>query len=111
MMMSPEGIGGDDRAGVYMILRILREAKCHVLFCEDEEIGGQGARKSERSSTRPEVNYLIGLDRHGALPLQRVILKPLSRKIFGGGIDLAEYVALLPERISYHRDKTEDNRF
>lgn len=65
VMMSPEGIGGDDRAGVYMILRILQEAKCHVLFCEDEETGGQGARKFERSSIRPEVNYLIELDRRG----------------------------------------------
>lgn len=65
VMMSPEGIGGDDRAGVYMILRILQEAKCHVLFCEDEEIGGQGARKFKRSSIRPEVNYLVELDRHG----------------------------------------------
>ncbi len=65
VMMSPEGIGGDDRAGVYMILRILQEARCHVLFCEDEETGGQGARKFERSSIRPEVNYLIELDRRG----------------------------------------------
>ena len=48
-----------------MILRILQEAKCHVLFCEDEEIGGQGARKFERSSIRPVVNYLIELDRRG----------------------------------------------
>lgn len=65
VMMSPEGIGGDDRAGVYMILRILQDAKCHVLFCEDEEIGGQGARKFERSSIRPDVKYLIELDRRG----------------------------------------------
>lgn len=65
VMMSPEGIGGDDRAGVYMILRILQEAKCHVLFCEDEETRGQGARKFERSNIRPEVNYLIELDRRG----------------------------------------------
>lgn len=65
VMMSPEGIGGDDRAGIYMILRILQQARCHVLFCEDEEVGGQGARKFERSSIRPEVNYLIELDRRG----------------------------------------------
>ena len=64
VMMSPEGIGGDDRAGVYMILRILQRARCHVLFCEDEEIGGQGAKKFERSGIYPEVNYLIELDRH-----------------------------------------------
>ena len=39
-IMSPQGIGGDDRCGVFMILQIIREAKCHVLFCEDEETGG-----------------------------------------------------------------------
>ena len=66
VMMSPEGIGGDDRAGVYMILRILQDANCHVLFCEDEETGGLGARRFERSGIRPEVNYLVELDRHGA---------------------------------------------
>lgn len=37
--MSPQGIGGDDRCGVWMILQILRTTNCHVLFCEDEEVG------------------------------------------------------------------------
>ena len=32
-IMSPQGIGGDDRCGVYMILQILNEVRCHVLFC------------------------------------------------------------------------------
>lgn len=31
-MMSPQGIGGDDRCGVYMTLQIINEARCHVLF-------------------------------------------------------------------------------
>ena len=39
-LMSPQGIGGDDRAGVYMILQILQRVNCHVLFCEDEERPG-----------------------------------------------------------------------
>ena len=30
--MSPQGIGGDDRCGVWIILQILRTANCHVLF-------------------------------------------------------------------------------
>ena len=30
--MSPQGIGGDDRCGVYMVLRLIKDLKCHVLF-------------------------------------------------------------------------------
>lgn len=66
IMMSPEGIGGDDRAGVYMILQIIQEHRCHVLFCEDEEIGGKGAREFANSRTRPEINYIVEMDRRGA---------------------------------------------
>ena len=48
--MSPQGIGGDDRCGVWMILQILRTANCHVLFCEDEEVGCVGAKKFTKRS-------------------------------------------------------------
>lgn len=65
ILMSPEGIGGDDRAGVYMILRIIQEHRCHVLFCEDEETGGNGAREFANSKIRPEVNYIVEMDRRG----------------------------------------------
>lgn len=57
-LMSPDGIGGDDRAGVYMILLLMRECHCHILFCEDEEIGGIGAKKFAKSKLYPEVNYM-----------------------------------------------------
>ncbi|MEA4848283.1 MAG: hypothetical protein VB106_13725 [Clostridiaceae bacterium] len=66
IVMSPEGIGGDDRAGVYMVLNIIKKARCHVLFCEDEETGGQGAQKFTRSRISPEINYMVEMDRHGA---------------------------------------------
>lgn len=66
VLMSPEGIGGDDRAGVYMILNIVRSRRCHVLFCEDEEAGGIGARAFTRSKIRPAVNYIVEMDRRGA---------------------------------------------
>lgn len=65
ILMSPQGIGGDDRAGVYMALRILEQARCHVLFCEDEETGGQGARKFTASDLAPDVNYIVEMDRRG----------------------------------------------
>lgn len=66
LWMSPEGIGGDDRAGVCMILSIIRSHKCHVLFCEDEETGGRGARAFTRSNIRPAVNYIVEMDRRGS---------------------------------------------
>lgn len=63
--MSPQGIGGDDRCGVRMILQILRTTNCHVLFCEDEEVGCIGAKKFTGGSLRPQVNYIVELDRRG----------------------------------------------
>lgn len=64
--MSPQGIGGDDRAGVWMALYILHRVRCHVLFCEDEEIGCVGARRFTRSTLRPQINYIVEMDRRGA---------------------------------------------
>ena len=64
-VMSPQGIGGDDRAGVYMILQILRQVNCYVLFCEDEECGGRGAAFFTRSGISVDVNYIVELDRKG----------------------------------------------
>lgn len=63
--MSPQGIGGDDRCGVWMILQILRTTNCHVLFCEDEDVGCIGAKKFTGGSLRPQVNYIVELDRRG----------------------------------------------
>lgn len=65
-VMSPQGIGGDDRAGVFMILKIIESCQCHVVFCEDEEIGGIGARAFVKSAIKPDVNFLIELDRRGS---------------------------------------------
>lgn len=64
-IMSPQGIGGDDRCGVYMILQIIKEVCCHVLFCEDEEVGGRGARAFEGSGLEVYVNYIVEMDRRG----------------------------------------------
>lgn len=66
-LSSPMGIGADDRAGVYMILEILKHHDCSVLFCEDEEIGCKGAIKFCKSKLAKELvgtfSYLIELDR------------------------------------------------
>lgn len=63
--MSPSGIGGDDRCGVYMIMKIIQDLKCHVLFLEDEEIGCVGAEKFIDADIAPDINYMIELDRKG----------------------------------------------
>jgi hypothetical protein len=68
---SPQGIGGDDRTGVYMIMQIVKTYNCSVLFTEDEEIGCIGASKFVKALRKKEieiakVNYMIELDRKGA---------------------------------------------
>lgn len=67
---SPQGIGGDDRCGVYMILELIREIPCSVIFCEEEEVGCVGARKFARDYEADkiphvEANYIIEFDRRG----------------------------------------------
>ena len=70
IVMSPQGIGGDDRCGVYMITRIVNKLgnkKPYILFTEDEEIGGIGASKFVASEyiKKLHLNYMIELDRKG----------------------------------------------
>lgn len=68
-LSSPQGIGGDDRCGVYMILQIIKELKCSVLFCEDEELGGVGSDEfcehKDLVKELTELNYMVELDRRG----------------------------------------------
>jgi hypothetical protein len=66
ILMSPNGIGGDDRCGVYMIMEIAKTHKCHILFTEDEECGGIGATAFVDSDIKPDVNYIIEFDRKGS---------------------------------------------
>lgn len=65
---SPQGIGGDDRCGIYAILQVIKTLRPSVLFCEDEETGCQGSRKFVKTKLvddLKELNYLIELDRKG----------------------------------------------
>jgi len=67
IISSPQGIGGDDRCGIYIILEIIKELRCSVLFTEDEEIGAKGAKKFCNSPIMKNVsvNYIIEFDRRG----------------------------------------------
>lgn len=70
-LSSPQGIGADDRCGIYMILEILKKYDCSVLFLEDEEIGCVGARKFTESALcgmlqkQKKLKYIIEFDRKG----------------------------------------------
>lgn len=65
VLMSPQGIGGDDRCGIYIILELLKTHHCHVLFTEDEETGCVGANKFCKSDIMPDINFIIEFDRKG----------------------------------------------
>jgi len=46
-----------------MIFQTIPKINCHVLFCEYEEQHGIGASKFVASDIRPNVRYIIELDR------------------------------------------------
>lgn len=63
--LSSEGIGGDDRCGVLIILSIIKQLKCSVVFCEDEEIGCVGSTHFCNAKLNLDVNYAVEFDRKG----------------------------------------------
>ncbi len=66
VISSPQGIGGDDRCGIFIILEIIKNYKPFILFCEDEEKGGDGSDKfceTDLIAELEEMNFLIELDR------------------------------------------------
>ena len=67
-MISPDGLGADDRAGVFAIIQIIRSGlRPHVIFTTDEEMGGIGASVlSSQDCPFKDLRYLIELDRRGA---------------------------------------------
>lgn len=66
---SPQGIGGDDRCGVWMIMEIIKKVNPTVIFFEDEECGGVGSMLFSKTKLCDDligkINYVIELDRKG----------------------------------------------
>ena len=64
---SPQGIGGDDRCGIFIIANLVKKHHCSVLLLEDEEIGTIGARKFTETDyiNNLSVNFMIEFDRKG----------------------------------------------
>ena len=75
ILMSPQGIGGDDRCGVYALVkaRELSSVKPWLLFTCNEEIGGVGAdifaeehNKGKLPKKLDTLKLLIEIDRKGS---------------------------------------------
>lgn len=65
---SPDGLGADDRAGIFAILTILKHGyRPSIIFTTDEEIGAVGASQLVEDIKNPEseLKYIIQLDRRG----------------------------------------------
>lgn len=74
ILMSPQGIGGDDRCGVYALVTAREQApvKPWLLFTCDEEVGGVGANafcadhdKGRMPKGLGDLKALIEIDRKG----------------------------------------------
>ena len=69
VIWSPNGLGADDRAGVFAILLIIQHGfRPTVIFTTDEELGCLGADQLVLDYPEPPwpINYIIQLDRQGA---------------------------------------------
>lgn len=67
VLWSPQGLGADDRAGIFAILKIIQSGlRPAIIFTTDEEKGGLGATAlGSRDCPIPNLKYMIQLDRHG----------------------------------------------
>lgn len=67
VLWSPEGLGADDRAGIFAIMKILQKGlRPSVIFTTNEELGGIGATiLGNQECPIPNLKYLIELDRAG----------------------------------------------
>lgn len=68
VLWSPQGLGADDRAGVYAILSLVNSGlRPSVVFCTDEEKGGIGAQNLVRffADCPTDLKMIIEFDRQG----------------------------------------------
>lgn len=68
VLYSPQGLGADDRAGVFAIIKIVQSGlRPHIILTTDEELGGLGANQlGLQDCPFKDLRYLIELDRRGS---------------------------------------------
>ena len=62
---SPSGTAGDDRAGVYAVMKLFEVLEVNALFTDCEEKGGIGAWEACEEPKLSSVPYFIEIDRRG----------------------------------------------
>src|SRR5574344_1728800 len=70
ILSSPQGIGGDDRCGVYMVLELIQEFHCSVLFTTYEEADGMDSGSMfdlVKNNNVPftDIRFIMAFDRPG----------------------------------------------
>lgn len=67
ILWSPEGLGADDRAGIFAIIKIIQRGfRPSIIFTTDEEKGGLGALAlAMEKCPISDLKYMIELDRRG----------------------------------------------
>lgn len=60
-MWSPQGLGADDRAGIFAIIQIIKSGlRPHIILTTDEEVGGVGADLlSKNGNPFADLRYII----------------------------------------------------
>lgn len=68
VLWSPEGLGADDRAGIFIMIKLIQEGlRPSIILTCDEEKGGVGAAVlAQEDCPIPNLKYMIQLDRRGA---------------------------------------------
>ena len=75
ILMSPQGIGGDDRCGVFALVKIYQSAKIKpwLLFTCEEKVGGIGAKyfclahkQKQLPKNLDTLKLIIEIDRRGS---------------------------------------------
>ena len=71
---SPQGIGGDDRCGIYGVLYIMSEMekkgqKPYIFLSTDEEVGGSTTKAGAKACKEFAlgINFILALDRQGSV--------------------------------------------
>lgn len=68
IMWSPQGLGADDRAGIFAIVKVLQKGyRPHICLTHGEEIGGIGAESlvKDYKNCPFDIKYIVELDRQG----------------------------------------------
>lgn len=82
-LMSPYGIGGDDRAGVYMILLLMRKLRCHILFVKRKKSAAWARGNLPRASCgRRSTISLSWIGAGQMTPYSTTVITPTLRSSF-----------------------------